>query len=123
MNSYVFAGLYPKTKAKFLKNLEDPPIRNLSPDRLVSIVSQHFEISENDLLKRSRKKEVVVPRHWLFFLLYEHSTLKSFLDVGDYVGYNHSTIIHARTNVKNGIFYYREYKNHYQKLIKRIQDD
>jgi chromosomal replication initiator protein len=123
MNSYIFAGLYPKTKAKFLEDLENPPIKKIGPDRMVSIICQHFEISKEDLLRRTRKREILVPRQWLSFMLRNHSTLSSFTHIGNFMEFNHSTIISACTNVKNGILYYNEYKNHYHKLIKRIQDD
>ncbi len=76
------------------------PYRKTSPQTVLKSVADFYSVSTNDLLKRSRKKEVVRPRQVAMFLLREETKL-SFPEIGQKLGgRDHSTVIHACEKIK-----------------------
>ncbi len=76
------------------------PYRKTSPQIILKNVADFYNISLNDLLKRSRKKEVVRPRQIAMFLLREETKL-SFPEIGQKLGgRDHSTVIHAFEKIR-----------------------
>ena len=77
------------------------PYRKTSPQSILKSVAEFYNISSNDLVKRSRKKEVVRPRQVAMFLLREETKL-SFPEIGQKLGgRDHSTVIHACEKIKS----------------------
>lgn len=77
------------------------PYRKTSPLLILKAVADFYNISSNDLAKRSRKKEVVRPRQVAMFLLREETKL-SFPEIGQKLGgRDHSTVIHACEKIKS----------------------
>jgi len=78
------------------------PYRKTSPPVVLKSVADFYNISAADLVKRSRKKEVVQPRQVAMFLLREETKL-SFPEIGQKLGgRDHSTVIHACEKIKQG---------------------
>lgn len=76
------------------------PYRKTSPQTVLKSVADFYSISSADLVKRSRKKEVVRPRQVAMFLLREETKL-SFPEIGQKLGgRDHSTVIHACEKIK-----------------------
>lgn len=76
------------------------PYRKTSPQTVLKSVADFYSISANDLVKRSRKKEVVKPRQVAMFLLREETKL-SFPEIGQKLGgRDHSTVIHACEKIR-----------------------
>jgi chromosomal replication initiator protein len=68
---------------------------NLSPEQIVSAVARHYHLSEDDLVGRSRRRQVSVPRQLAMYLIREE-TESSLPQIGDILGgRDHSTIIHG----------------------------
>jgi chromosomal replication initiator protein len=84
--------------ATYLNN----PYRKTSHQVILKNVAEFYNISLGDLVKRSRKKEVVKPRQIAMFLLREETKL-SFPEIGQKLGgRDHSTVIHACEKIKRG---------------------
>jgi len=82
--------------ATYLNN----PYRKTSPQSVLKSVADFYNISTVDLVKRSRKKEVVRPRQVAMFLLREETKL-SFPEIGQKLGgRDHSTVIHACEKIR-----------------------
>jgi len=82
--------------ATYLNN----PYKKASHPVILKNVADFYNISLNDLLKRSRKKEIVRPRQIAMFLLREETKL-SFPEIGQKLGgRDHSTVIHAYEKIK-----------------------
>ncbi len=76
------------------------PYRKTSPQVVLKSVADFYSISLADLVKRSRKKEVVKPRQVAMYLLREETKL-SFPEIGQKLGgRDHSTVIHACEKIK-----------------------
>jgi len=79
------------------------PYRKTSPQTILKSVADFYSISLADLVKRSRKKEIVKPRQIAMFLLREETKL-SFPEIGQKLGgRDHSTVIHACEKIKNEV--------------------
>ncbi len=100
-----FAQIYNRTpELREVKNILNAylsvPYRKTSPQVILKAVADFFNISLNDLTKRSRKKEVVKPRQIAMYLLREETKL-SFPEIGQKLGgRDHSTVIHACEKIK-----------------------
>ncbi|MDO8658820.1 MAG: chromosomal replication initiator protein DnaA [Candidatus Levybacteria bacterium] len=79
------------------------PYKKTSPQIILKSVADFYSISLADLVKRSRKKEIVKPRQIAMFLLREETKL-SFPEIGQKLGgRDHSTVIHACEKIKNEV--------------------
>lgn len=100
-----FGQIYNKTPdLKEVKNILNTylntPYKKTSPQIVLRSVADFYSISPGDLIKRSRKKEVVRPRQVAMFLLREETKL-SFPEIGQKLGgRDHSTVIHACEKIK-----------------------
>jgi chromosomal replication initiator protein len=100
-----FSQIYSRTPdIKEVKNILNTylstPYKKTSPQIVLKAVADFYSISMNDLLKRSRKKEIVRPRQIAMFLLREETKL-SFPEIGQKLGgRDHSTVIHACEKIK-----------------------
>ena len=79
------------------------PYRKTPPQTILKSVADFYSLSLADLVKRSRKKEIVRPRQIAMFLLREETKL-SFPEIGQKLGgRDHSTVIHACEKIKNEV--------------------
>lgn len=103
-----FSQIYNRTPdLKEVKNILNTylsaPYKKTPPPTILKSVADFYNISLNDLLKRSRKKEVVKPRQIAMYLLREETKL-SFPEIGQKLGgRDHSTVIHAYEKIKNEV--------------------
>ncbi|MDD3498545.1 MAG: chromosomal replication initiator protein DnaA [Candidatus Moranbacteria bacterium] len=68
--------------------------RKLSKKDIVSTVAAFFEINKEDLLSKSRKKKIALPRQIIMYLF--KSELKmSYPEIGEYFKRDHTTALHA----------------------------
>lgn len=89
-----------KEVKKLLVTYLNTPYRKTTPQLILRSVSEFYNISPSDLLKRSRKKEIVRPRQIAMYLLREE-TKSSFPEIGQKLGgRDHSTVIHAYEKIK-----------------------
>lgn len=89
-----------KEVKKLLAAYLNTPYRKTTHQLILKSVSDFYGIPINDLMKRSRKKEVVKPRQVAMFLLREE-TKSSFPEIGSKLGgRDHSTVIHAYEKIK-----------------------
>jgi chromosomal replication initiation ATPase DnaA len=82
---------------------ESAPIKTKEEtfEYILSEVSLHSDINRNDLIGRSRKREIVYARHLLAYTMHR-TGLFSLTDIGLKIGgRDHSTIIHAKDVVLN----------------------
>ena len=80
-----------------------PQRRPREASSVVQIVARHFGLTENDLLGRSRTKEIANARHLAMYLLREENGL-SLIHIGDLLGgRDHSTVRHGVEKVAKDI--------------------
>jgi chromosomal replication initiator protein len=100
-----FSQVYNKTPdfkevKKLLAAYLNTPYRKTTPQLILKSVADFYGVLPGDLLRRSRKKEIVKPRQIAMFLLREE-TKSSFPEIGSKLGgRDHSTVIHAYEKIK-----------------------
>jgi chromosomal replication initiator protein len=84
-----------KTAKILLKDFVSNNVKILTPKEIIKAVAEFYDISENELLSNSRKKEIVKPRQIAMYLLRECLNF-SFPSIGEkFGGKDHTTVIHA----------------------------
>ncbi|MDP3954149.1 MAG: chromosomal replication initiator protein DnaA [bacterium] len=102
---FAFSQIYNKIPdfkevKKLLSAYLSTPFKKTTHQAILKSVADFYNVSINDIIKRSRKKEVVRPRQVCMFLLREE-TKYSFPEIGAKLGNrDHSTIIHGYEKIK-----------------------
>ncbi|MEO8637933.1 MAG: chromosomal replication initiator protein DnaA [Candidatus Taylorbacteria bacterium] len=79
------------------------PKKNLSVKDIVKTVADYFNIEENTLYDKTRRKEVVLPRQIAMYILREDCNV-SFPSIGQKLGgRDHTTVIHSCEKIKNDL--------------------
>jgi len=90
----------PKEIKQALSTYINAPYRKPTTQMVIKSVAEFFHIPTTDLIKRSRRKEVVRPRQIAMYLLREE-VRHSFPEIGLKLGgRDHSTVIHACMKIK-----------------------
>ncbi len=79
------------------------PKKNISIKDVIKVVSEFYNIDEESVYDKTRKKEVVKPRQVIMYLLREDLSV-SFPSIGDKMGgRDHTTVIHSCEKVKEDL--------------------
>lgn len=77
------------------------PKKNTSIKEVIKIVSNYYNVTEESILDKTRKKEVVKPRQVIMFILREDFNI-SYPSIGEKLGgRDHTTVIHSCEKVKD----------------------
>jgi len=88
---------------KFLNSILTAPKKITTFKNIVKLVAEFYDISEKELLERSRKKEIVKPRQIAMYLLREELK-SSFPFIGMKIGgRDHTTAIHACEKIRKEV--------------------
>ncbi|OGD25579.1 hypothetical protein A2819_01550 [Candidatus Azambacteria bacterium RIFCSPHIGHO2_01_FULL_40_24] len=88
---------------KALNIIVNTPKKSTTCKNIIKAVAEFYDVSEKELLERSRKKEIVKPRQIIMYLLREELK-SSFPFIGLKVGgRDHTTAIHACEKIKKEI--------------------
>jgi len=73
--------------------------QNISPKTIITAVAKYYNLKTTDILGKSRKSEIVLPRQILMYLLTDELNL-SLKKTGDILGgRDHTTIIHGKEKI------------------------
>ena len=87
--------LFFKTADEIINATIQQNAANINPNQIVKSVANFFEISQNDIIATSRRKEVVLPRQIAMFLMRDMLGM-SYPDIGEKMGKrDHTTAIHS----------------------------
>lgn len=79
------------------------PRRAISPRHLIDLVCRYYEIPQSELVGKSRRRELVVPRQIIMYLMREE-TRASFPSIGQEIGKrDHTTVMHACEKIKEAV--------------------
>lgn len=101
-----FSGITPDldTLKKLFSTIERSiPRPSVQPRQLIDAVCQYYNIGLEDLVGKSRKRELVIPRQISMYLLREE-TRASFPSIGQELGNrDHTTVMHACDKIKDAV--------------------
>lgn len=70
-------------------------------DLIKHVVYQEFEVTPSQLNSQTRKREILVPRQLIMYLVWKHVwPVVSWVDIGGMYGKDHATAIHAVKSIK-----------------------
>ncbi len=76
---------------------------HIQPQQIIQTVEEFFEVSHSDLINKSRRKEIVLPRQIAMFLMRDMLGM-SYPDIGDKMGKrDHTTAIHSYEKISKEI--------------------
>ena len=79
------------------------PNKNISVIEVVKKISEYYEVEEQNIYRKTRKKEVVRPRQVIMYILREDFGI-SYPSIGEKIGgRDHTTVIHSCEKIKNEI--------------------
>ncbi|MDX9719780.1 MAG: chromosomal replication initiator protein DnaA [Myxococcota bacterium] len=67
---------------------------NLTPERIVKLVSNFYNVRVDDMLRRGRSKQIALARQVAMYLARKHTDL-SYPDLGRFFGKDHTTVLSA----------------------------
>lgn len=103
-----------------LANVASAKKRVVSAKKLMEVVADFYNITIDDLLKQSRRKEYVKPRQIAMFLMREELE-NSFPSIGDYFGgRDHTTVMHAVDKISNLISQKESIKQEIDLIVNKL---
>lgn len=90
---------------KLYRDIAQTTVRTerLSPKQLIDVVCRYYAISLEDVLGKSRKRELVLPRQVSMYLMREE-TKASFPSIGQHIGQrDHTTVMHAYDKIRTAV--------------------
>ncbi|MBQ5660430.1 MAG: chromosomal replication initiator protein DnaA, partial [Lachnospiraceae bacterium] len=104
-----------------LKDLISPnAVREVTPQLIINVVSEHFGINSLDIIGQKRSKELVFPRQIVMYLCGTMTT-ESLQNIGKALGgRDHTTIIHGQKKIASEIDKDETLKNTVDILKKKI---
>lgn len=104
-----------------LKDLISPnTVRQITPELIMDIVAEHYNISISDLTSSRRNQKIAFPRQVVMYLCRNY-TEKSLKEIGDYLGKkDHSTIISGCNRVESEMEKNENIRNTIEVLKKKI---
>lgn len=98
MNYIIIPGIKKGYLSKRALSMET--VKTYTPDTILKLVCQHFNISETDLKSRSRERRFSYPRHICIWIMYKMTSM-SLKHIGGLFGRDHTTAIHSRDEINN----------------------
>ncbi len=79
------------------------PKKNLSPKEIIKIIADFYNINEESIYEKTRKKEIIKPRQITMYILREDFNI-SYPSIGEKMGgRDHTTVIHSCEKIKNDL--------------------
>lgn len=104
-----------------IKDYETVTKKHITPEYVVSNVEKYCNLKENELLSATRSHKVSYPRQIAMYIMKE-ITNYSLIQIGDFFGRDHSTIIHGINKIKKDIEEDPSKKNLVDNIIKNIKN-
>jgi chromosomal replication initiator protein len=79
---------------QLLKNFARDFYKRITPRKIVKIISEHYELKDEDIFKKTRTKHLVKARQFLIYFLREITQL-SYTSIGELLKKDHTTIIYS----------------------------
>lgn len=93
----------------------------IKPTDIISQVALYFHLNYDDLVGRSRTKNVVIARQVAMYLTREMTSM-SLMDIGDvFGGKDHTTVMHAYTRISDEMRERQEIYNYVMELTVRLK--
>ena len=115
MNYYSVPGVISSVRSKIVQNNS-----RILPEHIINRVLDHFGFSWDQVIRRTRKREIVYCRHTIMLMLREGTNL-SLLEIGRLFGCSeHTTVLHGITKMKELMEVYEPIRNEIRGIRENI---
>ena len=90
--------------------------KELCSDRILEVVSEHFNIKIKELLGRKRFKQILIPRYVAWHIMYFYSELNTMVSISKRFRRDHSTIVNGLKQIRYLMSYDDYYFNKYTEI-------
>jgi len=95
-------------------------IKKITPEFIIDVVSEHFNILPSDIISKKRNSEIVIPRQ-IFMYLCRELTDATFTNIGKILGKkDHTTVMYGSEKISKEIEVNQTLKNTIETIIKKI---
>ena len=94
--------------------------KQITPEFILKIVADHYNVSENDITSGKRNADVVLPRQVFMYLCREYCNVP-LVNIAKYVGKkDHTTVMHGYNKIKSELEHDEILQNNINIIIKKI---
>ena len=94
--------------------------KQITPEFILKIVADHYNVSENDITSGQRNADVVLPRQVFMYLCREYCNVP-LVNIAKYVGKkDHTTVMHGYNKIKSELEHDEILQNNINIIIKKI---
>ncbi|MBR5406945.1 MAG: chromosomal replication initiator protein DnaA [Lachnospiraceae bacterium] len=103
-----------------LKDIISPNTPNkITPQHIMDVVCEHLNIKPDDIKSKKRNEEIVRPRQIVMYLCNKYTDCSS-TKIGDFLGKDHSTVLHGVQKLEADIENDIDLKNKVDIIIKKL---
>ena len=86
-----------------LKDFISPNTPNkITPQHILDVVCEHLNVKPEDIKSKKRNEDIVIPRQIVMYLCSEYTDYSS-TKIGEFLGKDHSTVLHGVQKLKDDI--------------------
>jgi chromosomal replication initiation ATPase DnaA len=115
IHPYVFVGLETNTKAR----LKSSKKVYVDIESILKIISEEQSVSVEDILSKTRHREVVNGRQLFCYIMRERFGFP-YAKIGRLIKRNHATILHSNRVHMNNYQFDKDYKSMCDRVIRRV---
>lgn len=122
MHLQLRGSVSPHEVKSIIKTITRPQTqKNVSIKDLVKIIAEFYDVTEQEIYDKSRKKEVVKPRQVVMYILREDYDV-SYPSIGEKLGgRDHTTVIHSCEKVKEALHTNPQLMNEVERIRSMLQ--
>lgn len=103
-----------------LKDIVSPNTPNkITPQHIMDVVCEHLNIKPEEIKSKNRKEEIVIPRQIVMYLCSKYTDCSS-TKIGEFLGKDHSTVLHGVSKMEDDLENDANIKNKVDIIIKKL---
>ena len=101
------------------ETLEGIPLP-ITKERILNTVCLHFQVSEEAIKGKNRRKNTVLARHFYMFFLKDKGVFKTLRETGEATNRDHATALYAIDKISYWIDNYQDIKEIYNNINQKL---
>ena len=103
-----------------LKDIISPNTPNkITPQHIMDVVCEHLNIKPEEIKSKKRNEEIVIPRQIVMYLCSKYTDCSS-TKIGEFLGKDHSTVLHGVSKMEADLQNDENIKNEVDIIIKKL---
>jgi len=112
----------PATLMYTSNRMVDKNIKFISIDKIIEVISEHFDVNIEAMASQSRKRTVLYPRQMAMYFLVKYTQLSLDAIGGMFGGRDHTTVIAASRSIRDWMDTYENVACEVREITKKIYE-